>query len=86
MAITAGPGRPVLCLCDEVGMQGYLPELRLAVDNALPILFVLLKRETSWLSVVRAFGIPGQSVASASALRTAARPPTNGPAYLEISF
>lgn len=80
------PSRPVLCLCDEVGLQGYLPELRLAVANALPILFVLLKRETSWLSVVRAFGIPGQSVASAAALRTAASAPTNGPAYLEISF
>ncbi len=82
----ARPGRPILCLCDEVGLQGYLTELRLAVANELPILFVMLRRETSWLSVVRAFGIPGQSVASAATLRTAAIAPNNGPAYLEISF
>lgn len=82
----ARPGRPVLCLCDEVGLQGYLTELSLAASQALPILFVMLKRETSWLSVVSAFGIPGQAVASAAALRTAATAPYNGPAYLEISL
>ncbi len=39
---SAGGGAPVICAAGDGGIRPYLPEIRLAVEESLPVLFVLM--------------------------------------------